>query len=223
MEWEEFRNSIFEKAYDQAISEYGSWEKYRKEQWKSFLYHGRDDLLDLTLCLLGRRVKYPIAALDLAAYTIRKFNLDIWLANIPVLGMRFNTRTNKNDPNQFLSLKVKFDKISEWHLHFGAHVLARCALLSDNPRGYLSHLVQNITPPHDIIVAAQRELGSMINHQCPYEIEAEKYRTPRNEALKEAMDFFYKEKSPSPQLKREIEVEVRIEKDIAKGFRNGEI
>jgi hypothetical protein len=70
-------------------------------------------------------------------------------------------------------------------------------------------------PPHDIIVAAQRELGRIINHQCPYENEAEEYRTPRNEALKEAMDFFYKEKSPSPELRKEIEAEVLIEKEIA--------
>lgn len=224
MKWEEFRNSIFEKAYDQAISEYGSWEKYKKEQWKSSLYYGEEDLLDLALCLLssGRRVKYPIPALDLAAYTIKKFNLDIRLANIPVVGMRFNTRTNENDPNQILSLTVKFDKVSEWQLHFGAHILARCALLSDNPGGYLTHLIQNMTPPHDIIVTAQQEFRRIIKHQCPYENEAEEHRTPINEALKEAMDFFYKEKSPSPKLRKEIETEVLIEKeiaDISKGLR----
>lgn len=223
MEWEEFRNSIFERAYDQAISEYGLWETYKKEQWKSFLHYGLEDLLDLTLCLLGRRVKYPIAALDLAAYTIKKFKLDTTLISIPVKGMVFNTRTQENDPVQYLSLPVKFGNTSNWRLHYGAHILARCALLSDNPGEYLAHLVQKIMPPHDIIIAAKRELEKIINHKCPYENEAEKYRAPRNEALKEAMDFFYKDESPSPEFKKQIEVEVLIEKDIAEGFRKGEI
>jgi len=224
-EFEQLRNSIFENTYEQAIDEYGSWEKYKKEQWKSFLCYGPEDVLDLALCLLSsaRRVKYPIPALDLAAYTIKKFNLDIRLANIPVVGMRFNTRTNENDPAQVVSLKVKFGGTSQWNLHFGAHILARCALLSDNPGGYLTHFVQNMTPPHDIIIAAEHELERIINHQCPYENEAEEYRTSRNEALKEAMNFFYKDESPSPELKKEIEAEVLIEKDIAEGFRKGEI
>lgn len=223
-EFVQLRDSIFEKAYDQAIAEYNSWEKYKKEQWKSFLYYGPEDLLDLALCLLSsaRRVKYPIPALDLAAYTIKKFNLDIRLANIPVVGMRFNSRTNGNDPAQVVSLKVKFGGTSQWNLHFGAHILARCALLSDNLGGYLNHLVQNMTPPHDIIIAVRHELERITNHQCPYEKEAEEYRTLRNEALKEAMNFFYKEDSPSPELKKESEVEVMIEKDIAEGFRKGE-
>jgi len=80
-----------------------------------------------------------------------------------------------------------------------------------------------MTPPHDIIVAAEKELRRIINHQCPYENEAEGYRTPRDEALTEAIDFFYEEKSPSPELRKEIEVEVRTEKIIAEGFRKGEI
>lgn len=230
-EFEYIRNSIFERAYDQAISEYGSWEKYKKEQWKSFLYYGRDDLLDLILCLLGRRVKYPIAALDLAAYTIKKFDLDIWLANIRVAGMRFNTRTNENDPNQVLSLKVKFDNVSEWQIHFGAHILARCAVLSDEPSSYLQKLIQNINPPHDIILFAQREFSKITNHHCPYEEAAEKEidKTAqaqinyRNNALKEATDFYYTKNPPSDEVKKEIELEILIEKEIAKGFRKGEI
>jgi hypothetical protein len=220
----QFRDSIFENAYEQAIDEYGSWQKYKKEQWKSFLYYGPEDLLDLSLCLLSsaRRVKYPTAAIDLAAYSIKKLGLDLALAKIPVVGMRVNTRTNEMDPAQVVSLKVKFGGTSQWNLHLGAHILARCTLLSDNPEGYLTHLVQNMAPPHDIIIAAKREIERIINHQCPYENEAEEYRTPSNEALKEAMDFF-KDESPSPELKKEIEVEVRIEKDIAEGFRKGEI
>lgn len=224
-EFKHLRNSIFKNAYEQAIDEYGSWEKYKKEQWKSLLYYGEEDLLDLVLSLLSssHRVKYPIPAIDLAAYTIKKFDLDIRLARIPVVGMRFNTRTNQNDPAQVVCLKVKFGGTSQWDLHLGAHILARCTLLSDDPGGYLTHLVQNITPPHDILIAEKQELERIINHQCPYENEAEEYRTPRNEALNEAMDFFYKDKSPSPELKKEIEVEVLIEKDMAEGFRKGEI
>lgn len=214
--FEQYRNSIFEKAYDQALSEYGSWEKYIKEQWKSFLYYGSEDLLDLTLCLLSsaRRVIYPIAALDLTAYTIKKFKLDTLLTNIPVNGIIFNTRTEENDPVQYLSLQVKFGKTSEWRLHYGAHILARCALLSDNPREYMTHLVQKMKPPHDIIIAAERAIGRIMKYQCPYENEAEKYRIPRNEALKRTKHFFYKEKSPSPKLRKKIEAEVLIEKDI---------
>ncbi|MCK4735879.1 MAG: tetratricopeptide repeat protein [Methanophagales archaeon] len=223
--FEQFRNSIFKRAYDQAISEYGSWEKYKKEQWKSFLYYGPEDLIDLALALLSSsyRVKYPIPAIDLAAYTIKKFNLDIRLANMPVVGTRFNTRTNENDPAQVVSLKAKFDKVSEWQLHFGGHILARCALLSDDPSSYLSKLAQNIDPPHDVILFAEREFNKIINHQCPYEEEAEKevdkkteqQSNYRNKALKEAMNFFYKESSPSHELQQTIEAEVRIEKDIA--------
>jgi hypothetical protein len=214
--FEKFRNSIFEKAYDQALSEYGSWEKYTKEQWKSLLYYGSEDLLDLALCLLSsaRRVIYPIAALDLAAYTIKKFELDTVLTNIPVDGIIFNTRTEGNDPVQYLSLHVKFGKTSEWRLHYGAHILARCVLLSDNPREYMTHLVQNMTPPHDIIVAAERELGRIMSYQCPYENEAEKHRKPRSKALKRTIHFFYKEKAPSSKLRKKIEAEVLIEKDI---------
>jgi hypothetical protein len=215
--FEQFRNSIFEKAYDQALSEYGSWEKYIKEQWKSFLYYGSEDLLDLALCLLSsaRRVSYPIAALDLAAYTVKKFELDTALKNIPVNGTIFNTRTEENDPVQYLSLQIKFGKTSEWRLHYGAHILARCALLSDNPREYMTHLVQNMKPPHDIIIAAERELGRIMNYQCPYENEAEKHRNPGSKALKRTIHFFYKEKSPFSKLRKKIEAEVLIEKDIA--------
>jgi len=230
-EFEHIHNSIFEKAYDQAISEYGSWEKYKKEQWKSSLYYGKDDLLDLTLCLLGRRVKYPIAALDLAAYTIKKFKLDIALANISVNGMVLNTRTGENDPVQYLSLQVKFGTTSQWRLHYGAYILARCALLGDDPLGYLPELTQNIDPPHDIILFANREFNKIINHQCPYEEEAEKEmaRTSkdqinyRNKALKEATDFYYIETTPSNRMEKEIKAEVLIEKEVAKGIRKGDI
>jgi hypothetical protein len=208
---------IFIKAFDQAISEYGTWENYKKEQWKSYLFYGSEDLLDLSLSLLsGRRVKYPVAALDLAAFTIKKFELDWTLANIPVLGSIANKRTKKNDPFQWISLHVKFDNISEWRLHFGAHILARCALITDNHEKYLSSLIQNIKQPQDIVMAIEREMESIQQNLCPYEIEADTYLTPADDALKDTMDFFYTELSPSSEMGDIIKAEVMIEKDIVK-------
>jgi hypothetical protein len=213
-----FRDLIFITAYDQAISEYGSWEEYKKEQWKALLCYGPEDLLDLSLSLLsGRRVKYPVAALDLAAYTIKKFDLDPTLVNIPVTGRISNTRSQENDPVQYILLHVKFYMLSEWRLHFGAHILARCALISDNREEYLSSLIQTMKPPHDIVIAAKREIDRITKNLCPYEIEAEKYLTPKDDALEKAMEFFYDEKLPTTELKNKIKEESMIEKDIA-GF-----
>ena len=219
-DFEQLRNSIFERAYDQAISEYGSWEKYKKEQWKSLLNYGIDDLLDLSLALLSssRRVKYPIAALDLAAYTIKKFELDTQLVDIPIMRTVHNTRTGEIDPVQFISLKVKFNAISAFRLHLGVHILARCALLSNDPLGYLSNLGKNINS--DIISSfTEREFNNVINHKCPYEEEAEKYCSHWKDGLERAKDYFYKESLLPDKIKEEIEGEVLIEEEIAKAFR----
>jgi hypothetical protein len=212
-----YRDQIFIRAYDQAICEYGTWKDYKKEQWKSYLYYGPEDLLDLSLSLLSsRRVKYPLAALDLAAYTIKKFELDWTLANMPVLGISPNTRTKENDPVQFFSLHVKFNATSEWKLHFGAHILARCSLIQDNPATYLSLVIENMKTSHDILIAIEREMKRIQQNLCPYEKEADTYLTPQNYALKDTMDFFYDELSPSSEMSDVIKAEVMIEKEMAK-------
>lgn len=190
---------ILTNALDQALTEYRSWENYRKEQFVA-LGFGKEDLLDLSLCLLSseRRIKYPLPAIDLAACTIKKFGLDGMIAGTPVTGITFNERTGDNDPVQYFGLRVRSGIVSQWRLHFGAHILARCAIL-DRSRSYLTRMVQKIMP-HDILVAADRELGRIIDRKCPYEAEAGELAQNnyfRNSAfLHDVRSFFYSTEVP---------------------------
>jgi len=214
--YERLRNSLLENAYDQAICEYGSWQKYQKEQWKSLLFYGEEDLLDLSLALLSgsRRVEYPIPALALSAYTICKFNLDKRIVSSPIVGETTNTRTGETDYIQVLSLNVKFGTESMFRLHLGGHLLARCAAFKNNPLDYFKGL------PPDISAFTKREFDSLTEARCPYENEAQQLKQKVKDALTEANNFLYSSNKPSKQLMDEIESEVRMEQSIENLFKN---
>ncbi len=215
----ELQDALFSRAYDQAIYEYQSWEIYRREQWLSFIKYGRDDLLDLAMALLssGKRVRYPIAALDLAAYTLAKFGLDSDLVKVPMQGYTFNERTGDNDPFQLFTLNTRFGTTMMNRIHFTPHLLARCALFSDHDvSDYLHVLLASGVYSHDIVACAQRELQKIVVGACPYEIEAERQRKNDPDALRRAKEFFYEEKWPSEELGKEIERIFAIQQDIAR-------
>jgi hypothetical protein len=190
---QELRDALFARAYDQAIAEYESWDTYREEQYLSLREYGRDDLMDLSLALLseGRRVRYPIAALDLAAYTLARFELDSDLAKHPVQGLAYNERAGENDPRQSLDLNVRFGLVMCHSLHFGPHLLARCAVLAERDVShYLQVLLSAGVYPHDIVAYTQREMQKMATGTCPYEQEAQRLCRDDSDGLRRAKEFF---------------------------------
>jgi hypothetical protein len=184
---DKLRDTILEIAYNQAVNEYGRWEKYEMEQWQALHFYGEDDLLDLALALLSgaRRWKYPIPALDLCALTLRKFNLDGRIGITPVVGGVPNTRTGDMDPVQWFPLQVREGVQSTTRLHFGGHLLARCAILTDNPQKYLVNLHVSIGS------FARREFYKLTTANCPYENEAKSLNQLREGALEKVRSYLY--------------------------------
>jgi hypothetical protein len=190
---QELRNALLVRAYDQAIAEYESWDTYMTEQRLSFREYGRDDLMDLSIALLSqeRRVRYPLAALDLAAYTIAKFGLDSDLAKYPVRGSTYNDRTAEDDPCQLFDLNVRFGLVLCHELHFGGHLLARCAVFAERSASdYLDVLLSAGVYPHDIVVCAQREMQRVAVGACPYERDAQRLCGNHPDGLRRAEEFF---------------------------------
>jgi hypothetical protein len=214
--------ALLGRAYDQAMCEYGDWLRYEKEQWLSLLTYGRDDLLDLTFALLSneKRVKYPIAALDLAALTLTKFKLDGVVAAQPVRHYVANTRTNNNDPCQYFTLNVRFGVTVDDRLHFGPHLLARCAILSrQTVEDYFRSVSAQGTVAQELLPAVQRELGQLLSNACPYEQEAARLCRPDRDGIRRAGEFLNEQRLPPVELQKANEGDAALLEMLAKMIR----
>lgn len=199
---------LLSTAYCQAVTEYQSWETYEKEQWLAFLKYGGEDLLDLSLALLSgaRRFRYPLPALDLAAYTLAKFGLDLALATYPVAGYVPNQRTGDEDPCQFLELHIRMGATSRNRLHFSPHLLARCAVFEeDGPDGYLRTLRATDGVSGEMVRFAEREIRRIASGACPYEVAAERLCPYDPDAAARSEEFLRQGRWPSAEMRSEIE------------------
>ncbi len=218
MQQPELRKRLLSSAYSQAVSEYRCWETYKREQWLAFLKYGEEDVLDLSLALLSgaRRYRYPIAALDLAAYTLLKFGLDVPLATTLITGYVPNQRTGDEDPSQFLTLAIRLNGSSECRVHFSPHLSARCGILSEaGPEAYIATLLSTAGVSRELLPFIQRELARIQSGACPYEAEAERLFAYDADGTRRAEHFLCQGKWPPAEMRTEIEAE----KTLLEGLR----
>ena len=218
------RKTLLSTAYHQAVTEYESWETYEREQWLALLKYGKEDLLDLSLALLSgsRRVQYPLPALDLAAYTLAKFGLDLELATAPVAGYVTNQRTGDEDPCQFLELHVRLGATVSDRVHFSPHLLARCAVFADGgSAGYFRTLSATKGVSHEMVQFAERELVRITSGACPYEAAAQRLSPYDADSAGRSEEFLREGRWPSAEMRSEIELNSLLLEDM-RGFLKGE-